>query len=78
MGCNSIRTSHHPPTPELLDACDSLGMLVMDETRLLNSGTEYLEQFRKLIKRDRSRTSVFMWSIGNEEGWVQGNDRGKR
>jgi beta-galactosidase len=78
MGCNTIRTSHHPPTPELLDACDSLGMLVMDETRLLNSGTEYLEQFLKLIKRDRSRTSVFMWSIGNEEGWVQGNDRGKK
>lgn len=78
MGCNSIRTSHNPPTPELLDACDSLGMLVLDETRLLNSSDEYLQQFRQLIKRDRSRTSVFLWSIGNEEGSIQTASTGKR
>ncbi|MGE5356920.1 MAG: beta-galactosidase GalA [Deltaproteobacteria bacterium] len=78
MGCNTIRTSHHPPTPELLDACDSLGMLVMDETRLLNSGSEYIDQFKRMLKRDRSRTSVFIWSIGNEEGWVQANSKGKK
>ena len=78
MGCNAYRTSHHPPTPELLDACDSLGMLVLDETRLLNSGAEYMEQFRKMIRRDRSRTSVFLWSIGNEEGYVHTNVVGKR
>ena len=78
MGCNSYRTSHNPPTPELLDACDSLGMLVMDETRLLNSGKEYLDQFRRLLKRDRSRTCVFMWSIGNEEFWIQTTPYGMR
>ena len=78
MGCNSIRTSHHAPTPELIDACDSLGMLVMDETRLLNSSGEYLQQFKKLLRRDRNRTSVFIWSIGNEEGYVQTNSLGKR
>ena len=78
MGCNSIRTSHNPPTPELLDACDSLGMLVLDETRLLNSGTEYIQQFKKLLYRDRSRTCVYMWSIGNEEAGVQRNSHGKR
>lgn len=78
MGCNTIRTSHNPPTPELLDACDSLGMLVMAETRMLNSGTEYIDQFKKMLKRDRSRTCVYMWSIGNEEGWVQSNERGKK
>ena len=77
MGCNSIRTSHNPPTPELLDACDSLGMLVMDETRLLNSGSEYLSQFERLLKRDRSRTCVYIWSNGNKEGWVQTTGRGK-
>lgn len=78
MGVNAYRTSHHAPTPELLDACDSLGMLVMDEQRLLNSGAEYMDQFTRLVKRDRSRTCVFMWSIGNEEGWIHANPYGKR
>lgn len=78
LGTNAYRTSHHPPTPELLDACDSLGMLVMDENRLLNSSPQYMQDFEWLIKRDRSRASVFMWSIGNEEGWVQGNNFGKK
>jgi beta-galactosidase len=78
MGSNAIRTSHNPPTPELLDACDSLGMLVLDENRLLNSSPEYLGQFERLLRRDRSRTCVFLWSIGNEEGWVQTQDVGRR
>lgn len=78
MGCNAYRTSHHAPTPELLDACDSLGMLVMDEQRLVNSSPEYMNQFERLIKRDRNHPSVFMWSIGNEEGWIQANSVGKR
>ena len=68
MGCNSIRTSHNPPTPELLDACDELGMLVFDETRMMSSNPEGLSQFGNLVKRDRNRPSVFMWSMGNEEG----------
>jgi beta-galactosidase len=78
MGANAYRTSHNPPTPGLLEACDSLGMLVFDETRLLNSGPEYLSQFEKLILRDRNHPSVFMWSIGNEEEWIQTNSWGKR
>jgi beta-galactosidase len=78
MGANAYRTSHNPPTPELLEACDSLGMLVLDETRLLNSSPEYIHQFEKLILRDRNHPSVFMWSIGNEEGWIQTNSTGKR
>lgn len=76
-GSNAYRTSHNAPTPELLDACDSLGILVMDEQRLLNSSPEYIDQFERLLKRDRSRTCVFMWSIGNEEGWIQGNETGR-
>ena len=68
MGCNSIRTSHNPPTPELLDACDELGMLVFDETRMMSSNPEGLSQFGDLVRRDRNRPSVFMWSMGNEEG----------
>lgn len=78
FGSNAYRTSHNAPTPELLDACDSLGMLVMDEQRMMNSGEEYMNQFERLVKRDRSRTCVFMWSIGNEEGWIHANSYGKR
>lgn len=78
MGANASRTSHNPPTPEWLDACDSLGLLVVDENRLLNSGEEYLDQFRRLIIRDRSRASVFLWSLGNEEQFVQTSPVGKR
>jgi len=78
MGCNAYRASHHAPTPELLEACDSLGMLVMDETRLLNSSPEYLSQLERLVRRDRNHPSIFMWSIGNEEGWIQTTTTGKR
>ncbi|HEU5051950.1 MAG TPA: beta-galactosidase GalA [Hanamia sp.] len=77
MGANAYRTSHNPPTPELLDACDSLGMIVLDENRLLNSSDEYMNQFERLIYRDRNHPSVFMWCIGNEEG-IQTSETGKR
>ena len=75
MGCNSLRTSHNPPTPELLDACDELGMLVFDETRMMSSNQEGLSQLADLVRRDRNRPSVFMWSMGNEEGMAN-NGRG--
>lgn len=68
MGCNAIRTSHNPPTPELLDACDELGMLVLDETRMLSSNPEGMAQFENMVRRDRNHPSVFIWSMGNEEG----------
>jgi beta-galactosidase len=72
MGCNSLRTSHNPPTTELLDACDRLGMLVFDETRMMSSNQEGLSQFGDLVRRDRNRPSVFMWSMGNEERVANG------
>jgi beta-galactosidase len=77
MGCNAYRTSHNPPTPELLDACDRLGMLVLDETRMFSSSPEGLSEFARLIRRDRNHPSVFCWSIGNEEP-LQGSDEGAR
>lgn len=67
MGCNAYRTSHNPPTPELLDACDELGMLVLDETRMMSSNPEALAQFGNMIRRDRNRPSIILWSMGNEE-----------
>jgi beta-galactosidase len=78
MGSNAYRTSHNPPAPELIDACDRLGMLVIDETRRMSSDTESLEQFARLIRRDRNHPSVILWSIGNEEQGQQGTERGAR
>jgi len=78
MGVNAYRTSHYPPTPELLDACDSLGLLVLDENRLMTSAAENLGQFERMILRDRNHPSVFLWSIGNEEGWIQTSSVGRR
>jgi beta-galactosidase len=75
MGCNGLRTSHNPPTPELLEAADELGMLVFDETRMMSSNPEGLNQFENLVRRDRNHPSVFMWSMGNEEGTAN-TDRG--
>ncbi len=77
MGCNSLRTSHNPPTPELLDACDQMGMLVFDETRMMSSNLEGLSQFQNLVRRDRNHPCVFMWSMGNEEGQANG-EKGAR
>jgi len=76
-GVNAYRSSHNPPTPELLDACDRLGILVMDEQRLIGSSPEILGQLRRLIERDRNHPSVIMWSIGNEEP-EQTTSRGAR
>lgn len=78
MGANAYRCSHNPPAPEVLDACDSLGLLVVDETRLTNSGKEYMQQWESLILRDRNHPSIFMWSIGNEEETLQSRPEGKR
>ncbi len=78
FGCNAYRTSHNPPTPELLDACDKLGMLVLDENRLMGSSPEQLEQLRRMMLRDRNHPSVIAWSIGNEEWAIEGNIKGER
>jgi beta-galactosidase len=67
MGCNAYRSAHNPPAPELLDACDELGMLFLDETRMMSSNPEGLAQFADLLRRDRNHPSLFMWSMGNEE-----------
>jgi beta-galactosidase len=77
MGSNGYRTSHNPPTPELLDACDRLGMLVMDETRVMSSSVEGLSQLERLVRRDRNHPSIVIWSLGNEEP-EQGTARGER
>jgi len=76
FGCNALRTSHNPPTPELLDACDHLGMIVMDESRLLGSDKENLQKWDDQIRRDRNRACVGLWSVANEEFSVQSTPQG--
>jgi len=76
MGVNAYRTSHNPPTPELLDACDRLGMLVLDESRMFGSSEEALGQLERMVRRDRNRPSIIAWSIANEEP-AQGTARGE-
>lgn len=78
MGCNAIRTSHNPPAPELLQLCDQMGLLVMDEAfDCWKKGKNkydyhlYWDEWHKrdlsdLIRRDRNHPSVIIWSIGNE------------
>jgi len=67
MGCNAYRCSHHPPTPELLEICDRLGMLVMDENRLLDSSPEGMNDLKILLYRDRNHPCIILWSMENEE-----------
>ncbi|MFY0482954.1 beta-galactosidase GalA [Flavobacterium sp. PLA-1-15] len=78
MGSNAYRCSHYPPTPELLEACDRLGMLVIDETRLMGVNDLHLENLKKLIERDRNHPSIICWSVGNEEWNIEGNSTGER
>ncbi len=78
MGCNAIRTSHNPPAPELLDLCDRLGLVVMDEAfdcwMIPKRPNDYHLLFadwheadlRAQIRRDRNHPCVILWSIGNE------------
>ena len=76
MGVTGDRTSHNAPTPALLDACDQLGMLVLDETRRCGMDPESLGQLQRMVLRDRNHPSVFCWSLANEEWSVQGNTNG--
>jgi beta-galactosidase len=78
MGCNAYRTAHDEVSPELLDACDHLGMLVMDENRLLGSSAANLALLKGQILRDRNHPSVAIWSIANEEFTVEDTPGGKR
>lgn len=78
MGCNAIRTSHNPPAPQLLDLCDEMGFVVMDEAfdewkvpKVKNGYSLLFDEWgekdlRALIRRDRNHPSVVLWSIGNE------------
>ncbi len=78
LGSNAYRCSHNPPTVELLEACDRLGMLVIDENRLMGINEQHLNDMKRLIIRDRNHPSIISWSIGNEEWNIEGNIIGAR
>jgi len=78
LGSNAIRTAHNPPSPELLDACDRLGMLVLDENRLMGINQEHFDCLERFMKRDRNHPSVVLWSLGNEEWGIESNIKGAR
>jgi beta-galactosidase len=78
MGSNAYRTSHNPPTPELLEACDRLGILVINENRLMATAPFQLDYLERLIKRDRNHPSIILWSLGNEEWAIEGGVVGER
>ena len=78
MGTNAYRSAHHAPTAELLEACDRLGMLVMDENRLVGSDATHLKWLKELVLRDRNHASVAIWSLGNEEFSIQSTLSGGR
>ena len=80
MGCNGIRTSHNPPAPELLELCDEMGFIVINEAfdmwakekstfdYHLDWKQWYKRDLQDQVLRDRNHPSVFMWSVGNEIG----------
>jgi beta-galactosidase len=71
MGSNAVRTSHNMPTPEWVEACDRMGMMMMCETRQMSSSPEGLAQLEAMVKRYRNSPSIILWSIGNEEWQLQ-------
>lgn len=87
MGCNAVRTSHNTPAPELLDLCDKMGFLVIDEVFDKYDGkaditdTTNFENFTQrnihnFVVRDRNHPSIFLWSVGNEMGDIQWDKNG--
>jgi beta-galactosidase len=76
FGVNAYRASHNPPTPELLDEADRLGMLVLDEHRMMGTTPEIRGQLERLIRRDRNHPSVIIWSLGNEEWAIESSPLG--
>jgi beta-galactosidase len=92
-GVNAIRTSHNPPSPELLELADEMGLLVMDEAfdmwripKVSNGYSKYFDAWseqdvRDMVRRDRNHPSVILWSIGNEipeQGRPDGWEQAKR
>jgi beta-galactosidase len=78
MGSNAVRTSHNMPTPELVEACDRMGVMMMCETRQMSSNDEGMAQLETMVKRYRNSPSIILWSMGNEEWTMMFQPQGVR
>ena len=78
LGVNAYRSSHNPMTPEMIDACDSLGILVLEENRLTGINEEHIRLLKRMIERDRNHPSIILWSVGNEEWGLEWNAKGTK
>jgi beta-galactosidase len=76
-GFNAIRWSHNPASPAMLDLCDELGMLVIDENRQMGINDQ-IDQLQKMIARDLNHPSIILWSIGNEEWAMENSPKGEK
>jgi beta-galactosidase len=76
MGSNAVRTSHNMPTPEWVEACDQLGMMMLCETRMMSANPEAMAQLEAMVKRYRNSPSIILWSMGNEEGTMMKQPQG--
>jgi beta-galactosidase len=71
MGGNAVRTSHNMPTPEWVEGCERMGLMMMCETRQMSSSAEGLAQLEAMVKRYRNSPAIILWSTGNEEWQLQ-------
>ncbi|MCR5518999.1 MAG: glycoside hydrolase family 2 protein, partial [Bacteroidales bacterium] len=77
-GFNAVRSSHNPASPAMLDICDELGLLVIDENRQMGINAEQFAQLRNMIDRDRNHPCIILWSIANEEWAMEHSPKGER
>jgi beta-galactosidase len=78
MGSNAVRTSHNMPTPEWVEACDRMGMMMLCETRMMSANPEGMAQLELMVKRYRNSPSIILWSMGNEEWIMMPQEQGPR
>jgi beta-galactosidase len=78
MGGNAVRTSHNMPTPEWVEACERMGMMMLCETRLMSSNPEGRAQLETMVKRYRNSPAIILWSMGNEEWTMMPQPQGVR
>ena len=78
LGVNAIRSSHNPASPALLDICDRLGVLFIDENRLMGTGQEQFRLLENMVRHGRNHPCIILWSVGNEEWGLENDIRGKK